>query len=272
VTVECTHTELWSGDGIRIESRRCDYGSEKWTDQLYADSFGVLLPIGGAYRLKTGRVTQFVDRGSGSFRRPGEEVRGFGITRVHASTAVYVDVDRFDAVDGADWPSGERHVDAHLDLLHRLLRRDLRMGANSDDVEMRTVEVIGAALEVEAAPAAGRRSTTAARHRQIAAEVLEVLHQANGSFSLIDLSRDVGCSPFHLSRIFHEATGVTLRQYRARTRLRAALDLLEQGERDLSAISATCGFADHSHLTRTAVAQLGASPTRLRELLHPSTR
>jgi AraC-like DNA-binding protein len=272
MTAECMHTELWSAGGITIESRRCDYGSERWTDQMYTDSFGVLLPIVGAYRLKTGRVLQFVDRGCGTFRRPGKEVLGLGITRAHASTAVYVDVERFDAVDGADWPSGERLVDGRLDLLHRQLRRDLRAGASSDDVEIRAVEVIGAALTMDAPPAAGRRSTTAARHRQIVADVLEVLHQADGSFSLIELSRAIGCSPFHLSRIFHQATGVTLRQYRSRARLRAALDYLEQGERDLSTIAAACGFADHSHLTRSSVAQLGARPTRLRELLRPPTR
>jgi AraC-like DNA-binding protein len=268
VIAECTHTELWSGAGIRLQSRQCDYGSDKWTDKLCADSFGVLLPLVGAYRLRTGRVTQFVDRGCGHFRRPGEEVVGFGITRRHSSTALYVDVDRFDAVDGADWPSGERLIDARLDLLHRLLRRDLRAGARSCDIEMRAVDLIGAILSIDA-PAAQRRSTTAARHRQIAADVLEALHHTDGSFSLIELARAVGCSPFHLSRIFHETTGVTLRQVQVRARLRAALDLLEQGARDLSMVSAACGYADHSHLTRTAVAQLGASPSRLRELLRP---
>jgi hypothetical protein len=43
--------ELWSGNGLRVESRRYDYGSEVWTDQRQTDSFGVQLPIGGAYRL-----------------------------------------------------------------------------------------------------------------------------------------------------------------------------------------------------------------------------
>jgi AraC-like DNA-binding protein len=265
-TGKCIHTELWSGGGIRLESRQCDYGSENWTDHAHGDSFGVLLPIAGAYRLRTGAVTQLVDQGCGTFRRPGEEVFGSGITRAHASTVLYVDVDRFDAVDGADWPSGERLVDARLDLLHRFLRRDLRAEADPGQVEMRAVELLGAALAVD--PPAGRvRSTTTARYRQIASEVLEELHQADGTFSLLELSRAVGCSPFHLSRIFHQTTGVTLRQYRARARLRAALDLLEQGARDLTTISAACGFADHSHLTRTAVNQLGATPSRLRELL-----
>jgi AraC-like DNA-binding protein len=266
VIAECRHTELWSGGGIRVESRRCDYGTGAWTDRLESAAFGVLLPIVGAYRLRSGAVTQFVERGCGSFRRPGEEVIGSGISRGHASTALYVDVDRFDPIDGADWPSGELFVGARLDLLHRLLRRELRAGLESSGVELRVVEVLGAAMEMDGPPARQPPRATA-RHRQITAEVLEALDQVDGSFSLIELSDTVGCSPFHLSRIFHQSSGVTLRQYRARARLAAALDLLEQGVRDLSLIAATCGFADHSHLTRTAIAQLGASPSRLRELL-----
>jgi AraC-like DNA-binding protein len=263
---ECRHTELWSGGGIRVEARRCDYATEVWTDRLESVAFGLLLPIFGAYRLRTDGVTQFVERGCGCFRRPGEEIFGSGISRAHASTALYVDVDRFDAVDGVDWPAGELFVGARLDLLHRLLRRELRTGLDPGGVEMRVVELIGAAMDIDGAPARQPSGATA-RHRQITADVLEALERADGPFSLIELSHTVGCSPFHLSRIFHHSTGVTLRQYRARARLAAALDLLEQGVRDLSLIAATCGFADHSHLTRTANAQLGASPSRLRELL-----
>ena len=266
MTVECRHTEVWSGGGIRVESRSCDYGSERWTDRLEGGAFGVLLPIAGAYRLRTDGVKQFVDQSCGTFRRPGEEVIGSGISRAHTSTALYVDVDRFDAVDGGDWPSGELFVDPRLDFRHRLLRRELRAGLDSDGVEMRAVEVLAGTLAMDGPPAR-RPLGIAARHRQITAEVLEALDQANGSFSLIELAKAVGCSPFHLSRIFHHTTGVTLRQHRAGVRLRAALDLLEQGMRDLTSIAATCGFADHSHLTRTATAQLGTCPSRLRELL-----
>jgi AraC-like DNA-binding protein len=266
MTAECVHRELWSSGGLRVESRCCDYGSEVWTDERQSDSFRMLLPIAGAYRLRTCGVTQFVDRGCGNFERPGEVVVGSGITRTHSSTALYVDLERFDAVDGADWPLGERAVNPRLDLLHRLLRRDVRSGVDSGEVEMRAVDLLGAALATDAPPAR-RPPDTAARHRKMAAEVLEALHSAGGLSSLVELSRSVGCSPFHLSRIFHETTGVTLRRYRAWARLRAALDLLEEGARDLSTVAATCGFADHSHFTRTATAQLGASPSRLRELL-----
>jgi hypothetical protein len=98
-------------------------------------------------------VTQFVERGCGCFRRSGEEVFGSGISRAHASTALYVDIDRFDAVDGADWPSGELFLGARLDLLHRLLRRELRGRLDPGGVEMRVVEVIGAAMEMDGPPA-----------------------------------------------------------------------------------------------------------------------
>jgi AraC-like DNA-binding protein len=267
VTVECTHVELWSGGGIRVESRRCDYGSEAWTDSFESRYFSVLLPVTGAYRVRADGVTQFVNPGCGTFRRPGLEVVGSGISRTHASTALYVDVHHFDAVDGADWPSGELFVDARLDLHHRLLRRDLRAGVDPGGIEMRAVDVLAGTLAMDVAPAR-RPPATSVRHRQITAEVLEALDQSNGSFSLTELSRTVGCSPFHLSRIFHQTTGVTLRQHQTRVRLRAALDLLDQGMRDLTWIAATCGFADNSHLTRTANAHLGTCPSRLRELLH----
>lgn len=273
MTVEwtMTQTELWSGGGIKIDSRRRCYRSETWTDQFEGDCFSVMLPITGAYRRRADGVAHFVERGCGHFARVGEEVFWAGLTRAHSSTILVVDVDRFDAVDGADWPAGERLVDARVDLLHRLLRRDLRAGVDSGGVEMRAVELIGATLATDSPPT--RCPPRAAeRHRQIAAEVLEALHGANHSFSLTELSRAVGCSPFHLSRIFHQTTGATLRQYRARMRLQAALDLLEQGVRDLSTIAATCGFADHSHLTRTAIAELGATPSRLRELLCDPSR
>jgi hypothetical protein len=68
------HQELWSGSGITVESRRCDYGSDVWTMVHVADRFGVVLPTGGAYRANSGGLTQLVEPGCGAFRRPGDEV------------------------------------------------------------------------------------------------------------------------------------------------------------------------------------------------------
>jgi len=45
------------------------------------------------------------------------------------------------------------------------------------------------------------------------------------------------------------------------------LDRLSEGEDDLSALASAVGFADHSHMTRTVVAQLGEAPSALRRRL-----
>ncbi|MGH3403132.1 MAG: helix-turn-helix transcriptional regulator, partial [Streptosporangiaceae bacterium] len=84
---------------------------------------------------------------------------------------------------------------------------------------------------------------------------------------LADLARRVGCSPHHLSRVFHRQTGLTLTRYRRRILVLAALDAFEAGERDLTGLAARVGFADHAHLTRTVRQECGRTPRDLRQLL-----
>jgi AraC-like DNA-binding protein len=49
--------------------------------------------------------------------------------------------------------------------------------------------------------------------------------------------------------------------------VRAALDQLEAGQQNLADLAAELGFADHAHLTRTLRAELGSTPTQIRDLL-----
>ena len=74
-------------------------------------------------------------------------------------------------------------------------------------------------------------------------------------------------SPVHLTKMFRRVTGMTISQYRARLRVQAALERISGGDEDLSRIAASTGFADHSHMTRTIVAQFGHTPSALRNLL-----
>jgi AraC-like DNA-binding protein len=64
--------------------------------------------------------------------------------------------------------------------------------------------------------------------------------------------------------MFRRVTGMTISQDRARLRVQAALERISGGEEDLSRIAASTGFADHSHMTRTIVAQFGHTPSALR--------
>ena len=49
-----------------------------------------------------------------------------------------------------------------------------------------------------------------------------------------------------------------------RLRVRAALERLSGGERDLARLAAELGFADQSHLCRVVRAETGGTPSALR--------
>src|SRR5262249_14084399 len=92
------------------------------------------------------------------------------------------------------------------------------------------------------------------------------------SIRLTTMARMIGVSPHHLSRVFHQETGQTLARYRNRLRVRAALDRIEGGERNLAGLAADLGFSDHAHLTRTVRSELGNPPIHVYPVLKPAER
>jgi AraC-like DNA-binding protein len=128
-------------------------------------------------------------------------------------------------------------------------------------------------VEQFAHPAAGGdrcgRPGTAAAYRRVA-ELAQAEMLAEPALGLVEVSRRVGCSPHHLSRVFSRLTGAGLSRYRNRLRVGLALERLGDGEADLAALAADLGFADHAHLTRTIRAHTGRTPTACRDLLRTS--
>jgi AraC family transcriptional regulator len=84
--------------------------------------------------------------------------------------------------------------------------------------------------------------------------------------TLDDLARAAYCSPFHLSRQFKQATGMTPWQYLIQLRVNHARHLVTAGagERSLADVARAAGFADQSHLTRHMKRLLGVTPGMLR--------
>jgi AraC-like DNA-binding protein len=80
-------------------------------------------------------------------------------------------------------------------------------------------------------------------------------------FSLAQLSRAVGLSPFYLVRSFRARVGVPPSAYRRALRVEAARQLLQSGEAP-SRVAARCGFYDQSHLNRHFKLAVGVTPTR----------
>ena len=67
--------------------------------------------------------------------------------------------------------------------------------------------------------------------------------------SLEELGRRVGCSPFHLSRLFSRATGMTLQQYLRQARLEKAAELLRSGRCNVTEAAFAVGYNSLSHFS-----------------------
>lgn len=81
--------------------------------------------------------------------------------------------------------------------------------------------------------------------------------------SLADMAQAAHVSPFHLSRLFKKAMGMTPHQYLTRTRVESARTLLASGSRSLAEVAGAVGFADQSHLTRHFRRVLGVTPGQI---------
>jgi AraC family transcriptional regulator len=84
--------------------------------------------------------------------------------------------------------------------------------------------------------------------------------------SLRDLATAVDCSVFHLCRVFRSCVGTTIHRHRSDLRLRAALDLLDNNERDLTRLALDVGFSSHSHFTAAFRRAFGKPPSELKRL------
>jgi transcriptional regulator GlxA family with amidase domain len=72
----------------------------------------------------------------------------------------------------------------------------------------------------------------------------------------------------HLTRVFRQATGISLGEYATRLRLELARTLIRDPALTLEAVAARCGFASARQLRRRFRAAFGASPSVIRASCH----
>jgi AraC-like DNA-binding protein len=112
------------------------------------------------------------------------------------------------------------------------------------------------------------RQRTARRHRELAnAAVVAINRDLARPPSLRELAGGLGCSPYHLSRVFREMMGESLRAYLATARARAAADALARGARNLTELALQLGYVDHSHFTNAFHKEWQVSPSAFRSLM-----
>src|SRR5262245_32652562 len=109
----------------------------------------------------------------------------------------------------------------------------------------------------------GARNSSRARRTAFAAQEW-VTARPFENWTLGDLARGVGSSPYHLLRLFRAETGSTIHQYRMQLRLVAAARAILEGCDDLTGLALDLGFSSHSHFTDAFRRRFGMAPSCLR--------
>lgn len=78
--------------------------------------------------------------------------------------------------------------------------------------------------------------------------------------SLEELGRQVGCSPFYLSRQFSSVTGMTTQQFIRQVRLERAAELLRTGKCNVTEAAFEVGYNSLSHFTTAFRERFGCCP------------
>ncbi len=188
----------------------------------------------------------------------------------HVATEI---VSRFDprAGDRADRPYTHEFapVDAALYLAQRTLYSRLIRGlVDTLEAEEAIVGLVAGVLRraYEQRPASPSRSSEA--HRDLVERARAVLlNSLTEKLTLSSLAKSLGVSEFHLCRVFHESTGMTLHGFRTEVRLRRGLEMLGDSTSDLSRIALDLGFSSHSHFSDTVRRQFGHAPSTIRKFL-----
>jgi AraC family transcriptional regulator len=176
------------------------------------------------------------------------------------------DGEREDAPFAFAWaPCGSRAFRLHHALLANLRRGRVTALAVEDLVFDLVDDLVGHAYAFFGARSDRESADTRERHRALVeAAKLSIEQRIDAPPTLGEIARALGCSPFHLSRVFHRETGAPLRRYLHRARLRTAAERLAQGEKNLTNLALSLGYADHSHFTNAFRREVGVSPSRFR--------
>ena len=78
--------------------------------------------------------------------------------------------------------------------------------------------------------------------------------------SLEDLARDVGCSPFYLSRTFSKEAGQTIPQFVRQLRMERAAELLRTGRYNVTEVAFEVGYNSLSHFSQAFHQTFGCCP------------
>ncbi len=78
--------------------------------------------------------------------------------------------------------------------------------------------------------------------------------------TLEEIGREVGCSPFHLSRQFSREMSMTIPKYIRMLRMQYASELLKSGKRNVTEVAMAVGYSSLSHFSQAFCKAIGCCP------------
>ncbi len=258
------------GEGVKVASVKCaGEGGPTPREVEGVNAFELCLVREGCFRVRGHRLEAFADPATCLLGSPGHVVE-VAHPRPGGDVTTFVSVS---AEVLASFGGGVTEVPAivpataEIVWAHQQLVASARRDADAMTVEEWALLLFALALgqaepgRVQAGMPSGRA------HQQLADDARAALSADPSIASVVELARLIGCSPNHLSRVFTKQTGLSVSHYRSMLRLNRALTQIAEGATNLAHVAATCGFADHAHLTRTVRQHLETTPSALRAAL-----
>lgn len=155
------------------------------------------------------------------------------------------------------YPATSAPIAATIYLLQRRVVRHVQQRGEQIDrgwVEESLHLVLRRCLESAVLHRGGPRKTvsvsTEREHRELVRNAQRIIGLSfRDRLTVEELAQQVGCSPFHLSRLFRRNVGQSIHRYVTQLRLRTALELLDDPDFGLTELALYLGFSSHSHFT-----------------------
>ncbi|MGC3991367.1 MAG: AraC family transcriptional regulator [Chthoniobacteraceae bacterium] len=150
---------------------------------------------------------------------------------------------------------------AHEALIVGLRNPPVNMSARTIWYQAKVLELISQLFFDTAGPELFcSRQKRMARERTEAVMIL-LRNRLQDPPTLNELAKQIGCSPFHLSRNFSEQNGMTIPQYLRQVRMERAAELLRSGSYNVTEVAFTVGYSSLGHFSKSFCEEIGCCPS-----------
>jgi AraC-like DNA-binding protein len=272
-------TPLFRGALFAIDDWRCvghdtPGRQEEWSrdDRIVVTRRGAWeLEIAGEARLADPVTALFWNRnGSYRVRHPvagGDRCTVFRLTSAGTGALRLMSASAGGRESRRTFDSRTRGIDGQSYLLHRRAlerARQVQAGADPLAIEEPALAFLRRMATSTSTDPVSHHPREASRWVDRAREI--IARDFLRRLTVEGIAREVHCSPFHLSRLFRRATGLSLYRAVVQLRLREGLERLLDEPAHLSKIALDVGFASHSHFTDAFRAEYGCSPSEARRM------